>query len=70
VVIVFNDLNLLVLFVFVFMKVFFLLKKHERAGKNYPTSFRKTFKVDKKYPFYKTESNFDAICVKAYVFFF
>ena len=38
--------------------------------KNYPMLFRKTFKVDKNYPFCKTESNFDAICVKAYVCFF
>ncbi len=35
-VIMFNDLNLQELFVFVFMKVVFLLKKSEKMDKNYP----------------------------------
>jgi hypothetical protein len=69
VVIVFNGLSLLLLFAFVFMKAFFLFKKRDRAGKNYPISFRKIFKMGKNYPSYKTESSFDAIRVKAYVFF-
>jgi hypothetical protein len=47
---VFNGLILQVLFVSVLMEAFFLLKRREKVGKNYPLSFRKTFKVDKKYP--------------------
>jgi len=37
VVVVLNGLNLMVLLVFVFMKVFFRLKESEKMGKNYPT---------------------------------
>jgi hypothetical protein len=70
VVIALNGIILQVLFVSVSMGAFFLLKRRERSGKNYPISFRKTFKMDKNYPFYKTESNFDAIRVKTYVYFF
>jgi hypothetical protein len=36
VVIMFNGLNLQVLFVFVFMKVVFFKKKSEKVDKNYP----------------------------------
>ena len=41
VVLIFNDLILQVLFVFVLMGSFFLLKRRERSGKNYPISPRK-----------------------------
>jgi len=58
VVVVFNDLNLLVLFVSELIEVFFLFKKRYGVDKKYPISSRKTIRVDRKYPLYTDESNF------------
>ncbi len=70
VVAIFNGLILQVLLVSVLMEAFFLLKRREKVGKNYPLSFRKISRVDKKYPPYNAESNFELIRLKAYVCFF
>jgi hypothetical protein len=70
VVVAFNGLNLLVLFVSVLIGVFFLFKQGNRVGKYYPIFFQKVVQVDKNYSSCVPESNFDTIRVKTHGCFF